>query len=307
MRVSLRVALVFAACLFSVWTIVAQETETTSFIEYEVISDTANLRADPSTSASIAGRAVKGDILRGYAEQETDGWYKIQLADGTDAYIADFLVQRAPDRLYPIDQEPIFVAEGKGAEIVDTMEFPAGLYRLDYRVTGDGDVHIEVSPIEGTCIGVSTRSNFFESRTEGSLAIVSRGCEAVIEVNGTRGEWHIEIRSSYIRGEADNENLIVVEEEVTISSAGYQTTAPTRLEKGLYAVEVTAQADSIMVKALPLESDCDREMVLYEGDVFVSEITGSGTYQVDKSCTVMWETAMADDGESWTLTIRKLR
>jgi hypothetical protein len=58
-----------------------------------------NLRTAPSTSATVIGRADKGDIFR--VVGEVDGWYKIQMFSSEPRYVikADFVYPLTKDQL----------------------------------------------------------------------------------------------------------------------------------------------------------------------------------------------------------------
>lgn len=64
---------------------------TTTAKTVEVTSNSVNLRAEPSTSATILGSAAKGDKLTYVATQ--GDWYKVKLSNGTIAWVYSSLAK----------------------------------------------------------------------------------------------------------------------------------------------------------------------------------------------------------------------
>ena len=97
---------IILACLLVPQVATAQDgDETGNTTEYIVSAEAANLRSGPGTGYDIVGTAYRGDSLQIYDETpETKGWLRIFRPDEEDAYIADFLVERAPMRFYPSEQ-----------------------------------------------------------------------------------------------------------------------------------------------------------------------------------------------------------
>ena len=80
-----------------------QDDDTTKTIEYIVTAASANLRAGAGTGFAIVETVTQGDSLLIYDETpETAGWLRIYREGQDDAYIADFLVERAPMRYYRV-------------------------------------------------------------------------------------------------------------------------------------------------------------------------------------------------------------
>src|SRR5687767_10857121 len=88
-----------------VTTVSGQQERPENLTEYIVISDTANLRTGAGTNFAVAGTVTKGDKLLIYTEEpEVEGWLRIYREGEDNAYIADFLVERAPVQFYSASQ-----------------------------------------------------------------------------------------------------------------------------------------------------------------------------------------------------------
>lgn len=57
----------------------------------KVTSDSVNVRASASTSASIVTSVTSGTVLTYLGDSEDGEWYHVQLSDGTEGYIASYL------------------------------------------------------------------------------------------------------------------------------------------------------------------------------------------------------------------------
>ena len=126
--------------------------ETPQTIEYIVTAQTANLRGGPGTTFPVVGTVSDGDSILIYDEPlEVDGWLHVYQPDSEDeAYIAEFLVERAPFRFYPPQQDPVFEVTGRGRSTTDVYDIPQGAYRIDATVS-DNSFILKSIVIEGDC------------------------------------------------------------------------------------------------------------------------------------------------------------
>lgn len=285
----------------------AQENEQ-KFIEYTVTADTANLRAEPSTSAAKVGVVSKGESILIYDEtSQTSGWLRVYREGEEDAYIADFLVERAPMRFYPVNQEPILVVSGRGKEVSDVYDIPLGIYRIDAEVE-DRAFILKSIVVEGECRDnvVFNELNFNARRLSISGLFVSRGCSIVFETDNVDRNWSFELRD--IIGDIDSlkSNSLVIENGTSITGTGRALTMSTYIDGGLWTVTAKVEDNAFILDPQSLNSDCDESSLLNEFESNANSLEISSVYRVpDEGCIVWWETSNVEG--AWEITFEKLR
>ena len=68
-----------------------EDPDSSSPSNVEVTSDSVNVRASASTSASIVASVTAGTVLTYLGDSEDGEWYHVELSDGTEGYIASYL------------------------------------------------------------------------------------------------------------------------------------------------------------------------------------------------------------------------
>jgi hypothetical protein len=284
----------------------AENNDTPQLIEYIVTAETANLRAEASTSADIVVTVSNGETLLVYDEDPSvEGWLRIFRDDEPDAYIADFLVERAPIRFYPVDQEPIAVVSGSGSNITEVYDFPQGAYRIDATVQDNAFI-LQTVIVEGDCRDdtIFNELNFDTNRLTMSGLFVSSGCSVLFQTDNVDGSWEFEIRD--ILDEAVLvDNLFEIEDGSTISGSGRTLTMATMLAEGIWTITTTVNDNAFILRAHVLLGDCD------DGSVFNEFVDGdtlelSTAYRnTGEACVIFWETSNVEG--AWAFTFEKLR
>lgn len=273
--------------------------------EFIVTGETANLRDGPGTNYSVVGTVSNGDTLLIFADNsETPGWYQIYSEDDEDIFIADFLVERAPQRYYSILQEPLISIQGDGREITDIYDIPQGAYRVD-AVVDDNFFIFSAVVIEGEC---RDSSIFNEgARDRNSLTVstlfISRGCTFIFESDNVDGDWSIEFRD-ILDEEFMEETMLTIENGTIISGTGTQITMPTFIEEGIWTISATVQDQAFILESQPLDV-CDSELVFNELDFDVNTLEVSTVFRATGDCIIFWLTDNVD-GE-WEIIFEKLR
>lgn len=304
----LRLLVVLILVLFSSTLLDAQEDDTPKVIEYTVTADSANLRTGAGTNFAVAGQVKKGDTLLIYDEEsEVDGWLKIYREDEDDAFIADFLVEKAPVRFYPIEQEPVVTASGRGKDITDVFDLPEGIYRID-AVVDDRSFILSSVAVEGDCTDrtIFNELNFDVNRLTMSGLLISQGCSLIFETDNVDSNWVFEIRN-LLDEEFLLDNLLTIEDESTITGAGRTLTMGTILDEGVWTISANVDDRAFILHAHVLIGDCDDTSVFNEVDFDAEELEISSVYRNsgDDSCVIYWETSNVEGG--WELTFEKLR
>jgi len=285
----------------------AQVTDTPDVVEYIVTADTANLRLGPGTNYGVAGTAVRGESLLVYDETpEVSGWLRIYRSQQDDAYIADFLVERAPTRFYPVDQEPVASASGRGKGITDIFDLPSGAYRID-AVIEDNSFILESVTVAGNCRDqtIFNELNFDVSRLNISGLLISQGCSLIFESDNVSGNWQIEIRD-ILDPEVLLDTLLTVENGTSISGAGRTLTMPTQLPEGLWNISATVNDQAYILVAQVLLGDCDDGAVFNELDFDSDTLELSTLYRSEEDgCIIFWETENVEG--AWEVSFEKVR
>lgn len=310
MKAKVGVLAVFFLALLIVWTGVtsAQDEEKPKLLEYTVIGQTANLRSGPSTNNAVVGSVSNGDVIFIYDEEsETTGWYRVYREGEDDAYIADFLVERAPMRFYPVEQEPIVTLEGRGKQITDVVELPASAYRIDASIQDNAFILKSIT-LDGDCDddSIFNELDFDRNRLEISALFVSSGCSFIFEVDNVDGNWSLEIRN-VLDEEFFLESVLIVETGTSMSGRGRQVTMPTLLSEGIWTITAVVRDQAFIMRPQVLLGDCSSSSVFNELDFDATTLELSTVYRVDEEdgCAVFWETYNVE-GE-WTVTFEKLR
>jgi hypothetical protein len=269
---------VLFVCFWSTLSVFGQDTtpDDAKVIEYIVTADTANLRSGPGTNFSTSGVVSKGESLLIYDEPaEQSGWLKIYREGEDDAYIADFLVEKAPTRFYPVNQEPVVSITQRGKSITQVLELPASAYRLDV-VVEDNAFILKSVVIEGDCRD-ATNFNILDldrSRLVASALLVSSGCSIVFESDNVDSEWTLEIRD-LLDTDFLLDSILEVEDETTISGTGQSLTMPTRLPPGVWTISATVNDRAFILHARVLVGECEETAVFNELDFDARELEGS--------------------------------
>lgn len=276
-------------------------------VEYIVTADSANLRSGAGTNFATAGNVKKGDSLLIYDEEsETSGWLRIYREGEDDAYIADFLVEKAPTRFYPVAQEPVVSVAERGKTITDVFELPASAYRVDV-VVEDNAFILKAIPIEGDCRegSILNMLDFNKNRLTASALLVSSGCSYIFETDNVDGNWTMEIRD-LLDEDFLLDSILNLESGSTIASSGRNLTMPTTLEPGVWSVSAVVKDRSFILHAHVLVGDCDDTSVFNELDFDATELEVSSVYRNtgDNNCVIFWESDNVD-GE-WEIIFEKL-
>lgn len=68
-----------------------EDPDSSSPSNVEVTSDSVNVRASASISASVVASVTAGTVLTYLGDSEDGEWYHVELSDGTEGYIASYL------------------------------------------------------------------------------------------------------------------------------------------------------------------------------------------------------------------------
>jgi len=282
----------------------AQDEDT---IEYLVTADTANLRDGPGTGYSIVGIVSRGDSLLVFDEpQEVPGWFRVKLENGTNAYIADFLVERAPMRYYPAEQEPIVAFSGRGRNISDAVDLPRGAYRVDATVQDNAFI-LTTTVVEGDCRDdvLFNELDFDANRLIISALLISRGCSLIFETDNVSGNWEFAIRD-VLDGDALRESLLTIESGTAISGIGRTLTMATSLPEGIWTISATVDDQAFILVPQVLVGKCSSSAAFNELDFDVQRLEVSTVYRsADGGCTIFWETSNVEG--SWEIKFEKIR
>lgn len=275
-------------------------------IEVIVTANTANLRSGPSTNYEIVGSASSGEKLLIYDEEpESPGWLRIYREDEGNAYIADFLVEEAPTRFYPPEQEPLVTVSGTGKQITDSVDLPQGAYRLDAFVQDNAFIFESIA-VEGNCDDeiLFNELDFDVKSLEISTLLISSGCTLIFESDNVSGSWDVEIRDLL------DENYIVessleIEDGTTISSRGKQLTMLTLLPEGIWSINAVVNDRAFILRPQVLSGNCDGYSVFNEVDDAPLEL--SSVYRSESSdgnCLIFWETSNVEG--NWEITFNEV-
>jgi hypothetical protein len=277
-------------------------------IEYTVTADTANLRSGPGTNFDIVQTVSKGDSVLIYNEEPgTSGWLRVFRAEEDDAYIADYLVERAPVRFYPVEQEPLVTITGSGKMITDIYELPQGLYRIDIVVQDNAFILSSIT-VEGDCRDDSlfNELNFDKNQLVMSSLFISTGCSVLFETDNVDGTWNIEIRD-LLDEEFFLDGLLAIENGTSITGEGRSLTMGTVLEEGIWTISAKVQDQAFILHSHVLNGECDDTSVFNELNFDVNELEVSTVYRNsdEEPCIIYWESDNVDG--QWELTFEKLR
>ncbi len=275
-------------------------------VEYIVTSQTTvNLRGGPGTRYPVVGTAASGDSLLIYdSPPEVEGWLRVYRPGETDAYIADFLVERAPMRFYPADQEPILTASGRGSSVTDVFEIPRGAYRVDALVR-DNSFILESIVVEGNC----TDSTIFNELTwEANHLIisglfVSNGCSVIFQTSNLNGDWEFALRD-IVDEDVLSEMLLTIEDGTMINGTGRALTMPTLLPEGIWRITAVVDDTAFIMRPQVLTGGCDDLSIFNELDFESERIEASMVYRSDE-CIIFWETSNVEG--DWGVTFEQMR
>jgi len=302
-----RVLIVFLAFVvsfsFSSW-VFAQDGQEPDTIEYLVTSPTVNLRSGPGTGFNVVGTASAGESLYIYDETlETTGWLRVYRNGEEDAYIADFLVERAPTRFYPVSQEPVVSLSGRGKQISDVLEFPTGAYRIDVTVH-DNSFILKSITVNGDCRDESILNelNFDRNSLVLSTLFVSSGCSVIFETDNVDGNWEIEVRN-ILEEQHFLESMFFLDDGSSIAATGHTLSMPTMLAEGIWTISATVEDNAFILHAHVLDGDCNDTSVFNELD-FDTEILEVSTVYRSDGCYIFWETSNVE--EDWQIVFEKI-
>lgn len=284
---------------------VESEDEAPVTIEYVVIGESANLRAGAGTSFNVVDTLSTGESVLIYDEQPvTAGWYRVYRPNEDDAYIADFLVERAPTRFYDAAQEPVIVASGQGANITDVYDLPAGAYRVDATIQ-DSSFILSTVVTEGDCRDSNIFNELYMGQNQMTMSglLVSSGCSLLFETDNVDGEWTLEVRNIIDEGLLDT--ALSIETGTSITGFGRALTMPTILSEGIWKISATVEDRAFILWARAI-GDCEEEAIFNELNFDVDLLEASATYRVDSgNCLVFWETSNVED--DWEIEFEQLR
>jgi hypothetical protein len=292
----------------AVFAVNAQE-EIPDVMEYVVISDSViNLRSEPSTSGSILGRAEPGTTLFIYSENsDTPGWLKVYREGEDDAYVADYLVERAPMRFYDPLQEPIVILTGRGRQVTEIIELPQGAYRIDATVNDNAFILSQIA-VEGDCRDTSVLNelDFEKSSLSVSALLVSSGCSLIFEADNVDGNWILEIRD-LLDIEALANSTITLENGSSITGTGRQLTMPTILPVGLWTISAQVDDRAFILRSNVLTGECDDTVIFNEfaEEPLELEAVYRSETDNDPGCIIFWGTDNVEG--DWELSFEKLR
>jgi hypothetical protein len=286
---------------------IAQDSGRPDTVEYVVIADTANLRAGAGTSFSIVATVTKGGSLLIYDETPaTPGWLRVFRSGEEDAYVADFLVERAPMRFYPSDQEPFVVLSGQGKNISDVLDIPRGAYRIDATIQ-DNSFILKSVIIEGDCDDdtIFNEVNFDVNRLVISGLFVSTGCSVIFQTDNVDGSWEIAFRD-ILDKEFLQSSTLAIENGTSITGTGRSLTMSTLLPEGVWTISATVEDDSFILAPQVLTGDCESTHIFNELNFDVSVLEVSAVYRSgDGGCIIFWETSNLDG--NWEIKFEKIR
>ena len=293
--------------VFSFATVVYPQNGTASddlqVIEYLVTgTGTINLRSGAGTSFGTAGTVNEGDTILIYDEEpEVEGWLRVKTDDESVAYVADFLVERAPMRFYNVNQKPIAVIEGVGSDVSDIIELPAGAYRFDAMVN-DNEFVLSSVTVQGDCDDENSiiwEWNYNATQLDVSALFVSSGCSFLFE-SDTDGAWRVEVRDLFGMNLTDT---LLIESGDSINGVGTQLTMGTMLEKGIWTITANVDDTSFSLYSRAVKG-CEEELVMsdYSSDEPIELRT---IYRVDGDvCITFWETPISEG--AWELIFEKV-
>lgn len=275
--------------------------------EYIVTADTANLRTGPGTNFSVAGTVTRGDTLLVFEDASgTEGWLRVSRESG-ESYIADFLVEKAPTRFYPLEQEPVVVASGRGKGITEVFDFPRSAYRIDAQIE-DQSFILKIIVVEGECDDdiIFNELNFDTTRLTVSGLFVSSGCSVIFETDNVDRNWSIEVRD-ILDDEFLIDSFLEIEDSSILSGVGRNLTMGTLIGEGIWTINANVLDRSYILRSHVLSGDCEDTVIFNELDLDASSLEVSTVYRNrgDEACIVFWETDNVDS--EWSLTFNKLR
>ncbi|GEM_PF-2454346 len=279
---------------------------TPNLVEYIVTTETANLRSAPNTTSEIVAQVLAGDVLTIYDEESTvEGWLRVYRPNDLDAYVADFLVERAPVRFYPLAQEPLFEIAGTGTDISEILDIPSGAYRIDATVQ-DRSFILSVIVVEGECSddNIFNELDFDSTSLNVSALLVSTGCSVVFETDNVDGAWSFEVRD-LLDEDFFLDSILMVENGTTISGRGHSLTMPTFLADGVYTITATVQDSAFILRPQVLEGECEGQSVFNEFNSDVEVLEVSSVYRSEEGgCFIFWDVSNVE-GE-WEITFETL-
>ena len=279
-------------------------------VEYTVTSTRAPLRDRPGVSTEIVEIVANGDTLYIYdEEQEHAGWLRVWREGKDDVWIVDTLVKKASQGFYPLSQEPLFSASGRGADITEIFEIPLGAYRIDAVVNvNDSYFILQSIVLDGNC---RDQFLFYDDYSGGSnmnisTIFISQGCSIIFQTERVHGDWQIKLRD-LLDAEALETSILEIKNETSIAGIGHQLTMATQLPSGFWSINATVQHRTFTLRAHILSGECDDTEVFREYDFDANSLEIETVYRNPGSepCMIFWETD--DIYSDWELTFEKLR
>ncbi len=289
----------------------AQESTSDEFsvktIEYLVTAESANLRTGAGTNFGTSGQVIKGESILIYDEtSQTSGWLRVYREGEEDAYIADFLVERAPVRFYPVDQEAILEVSGRGKTVTDIFDIPQGAYRIDASVQDNAFI-LQYVVIEGDCRDgtIFNELQFDSGQITMSGLFISQGCSVIFETDNVDNSWEFAVRDIIVDEEFLLKNILIIENDTKISGVGRALTMPTLISEGVWTISANVSDNAYILKAQTLNGDCSSS-IFNEFTPGTNTLELSTVYRVTKGgCIIFWETSNVES--EWEISFEKLR
>ncbi len=276
-------------------------------IEYTVTADTANLRSGAGTNYAVVGTIVKGESILVYDETpETSGWLRVYRPGEDDAFIADFLIERAPMRFYPINQEPILVASGTGTSTTEIFDIPQGAYRIDATVS-DRTFILESVTVEGDCRDrtLFNELNFDVTQLNVSGLFISTGCSVIFQTDNVDGKWEFALRD-ILDADAFAETLVIIENGTTIAGTGRTLTMATQLPEGIWTISIKVNDQAFILVPQILKGECEDSSLFNELNFDTEVIEASTLYRSEEEgCFIFWETENVEG--SWEILFEQIK
>jgi hypothetical protein len=306
----LRIALVFL--IFAIASTVhaqgnTKQADSPKLIEYTVIGNSANMRSGPGTTFAVAGKVAKGESLLIYDEPAQGGWLRVYRKGQDDAYIADFLVERAPLRFYPASQSPLLEASGQGKKVTEVFDIPKGAYRID-AIVEDNSFILGSTVVDGNCSDeyIFNELNFNAKRLVISGLFISQGCSVIFQTENVNGKWQFALRDIIVDADFLKENALKIDNSTKISGLGRALTMATILPEGVWTIGATAKDNALIVQAQVLTGDCESGTVFNEVDFNSKSLELSSAYKSPSGgCIIYWETSNIEG--AWELSFNKIR
>lgn len=185
-----------------------------------LLYDGTNLRSAPSTSASIVQRGNKGDQFQ--VVNAEGSWYKIQLANGKTAYVANWIVAANTDsenRVLPSKGKKVIIDPGHGGYdsgtigANGTLEKKATLKtaKLVYDQLKKAGVNVSLTRNDDTYISLSSRVGIAERNNAAAFVSIHYNSSIIQSAKG--------ITTFYHRSSKDKKLATILHQELIRHSA----------------------------------------------------------------------------------------